>query len=435
MIKFIKSAGFTFFTQLIILFFSLASNILIARILGADGKGTITLITNFFLILVTIAILGMNEGNIYYLRGKNFKHGEVYFSIILHSLITSLFIVAIALIFKQWLITHFLKNIKTSYYLIGLAIFPIHFLHLHISTMLLGHKNITGFNVISGIRYLLIFLFQLLLIPKYGITGCLTGIIIGISTADIIGMFFLSRYGAPSLKPNMEFYKKSFIFGLKSQTGLLLSFFDRRLDVFFINLFLNPTQVGIYSIAVAIAELPWYIPNALATVLFPEVSGMQKKEAYLFIARVCRNTLMVICLVLIILFFLGGFIIRFLFGPQFSQSLIPLHYLLPGIIFLSINKILCSGFSGIGHPEYGTYTTFLSAIATIILDLILIPKIGIKGASIASSVAYTISAITGIIIFHRISGVSYRQFLLVNTNDLTAYPAMWTKLTRRIRNA
>ncbi len=402
--------------------------------LGPSGKGIISLLQNYFLILVAIFMFGMSEGNIYYLSNRRYTHRAVFSNVLFHTLILSLLIIVLSFLLRNWLISHFLKNINEEYYLISLWLFPSFFLFLHTTTMLLGHKNIVGFNTVTAARFLTILLFLILLIPRYNIKGALIATVLGFTIADIIGILSLSSYGPPTLAVSIGFLKSAFIFGSKSQVGLILSRIDRRLDIFIINLFLNPAQVGFYAVAVAMAELPWYISNAIATVLFPEVSGMAKKDAYKFTAFVCRNTLFVVFGFSTCVFIAGGMLLKIIFGAQFVESLTSLRFLIPGIVILSVNKVLCAGFSGTGRPEYGTCTATFSAIATVILDFLLIPVMGIKGAAIASTIAYFISASTGIILFKKLSGFPLRNFLLVTREDISKYPIFFRKLIRRIKS-
>jgi O-antigen/teichoic acid export membrane protein len=268
--------------------------------------------------------------------------------------------------------------------------------------------------------------------PTYKVEGALWASIIGIICADVIAFVYLLKRGAPTFSVNFSFLKKAFVYGAKSQIGLLLSQINRRLDIFIINLFLTPSHVGYYAIAVAMAEFPWYISQAAATVLFPETSSMTKENAYSFTSFVCRNVLLIVLCLGIILFVFGRILITTIFGIDFVISVIPLQLLLPGIVFLSINKILCAGFSGTGRPEYGTYTAAVSAGTTVGLDFLLIPLMGINGAAIASTVAYCAAATTSVILFRRLSKLPLKHFLLAKYEDIAKYPSFFKILKKEI---
>jgi O-antigen/teichoic acid export membrane protein len=433
MTKYIKGVALTYSTQLLVLCLTFLINVVIVRTLGASGKGIISLLQMFFQMLVLIAMFGMSEGNTYYLGNRRYKHRDVLSSTLFHTVVVSLFVVFLAIVLRKWLATTFLRNIDERYFLVALGIFPAFFLFQHGISMLLGHKQFVSFNIAGiarNVSYLLLLLF---LIPKYDLKGAILASILGLAVADVIIYGKLIMYGVPRVGANFDFLKKAFTFGAKSQVGLLLSQINRRLDIFIINIFLTPAQVGYYAIAVAMAELPWHISQAAATVLFPEISGMEKEKAHNFTAFVCRNVVFLIFCFSIMLLLVGGILVTAIFGRDFGVSVMPLQILLPGIILLSINKVLCAGFSGTGKPQYGTYTATIAAITTIALDFLLIPLLGIRGAAIASTAAYFAAALTAIVLFKKQSRLSLSEFLLIKGEDIKKYPILIKKFKQRIK--
>ena len=95
-----------------------------------------------------------------------------------------------------------------------------------------------------------------------------------------------------------------------------------------------------------------------------------------------------------------------------------MFFLLPGIVFLSVANILANYFSGKGSPEIGAYSSFIALIATIIFDFLLIPKYGIIGASIASSISYITCTFSFVYFFIRRTSLPVRSFMLVNKDDI-----------------
>lgn len=432
MIRFSQGVFLTFVTQTMCLLLTLGGNVIITRTIGPAGKGVLALITNFFLLLVTVFTFGLSEGAVYLLGSRKYKHKEVFSSIVYAAIFTSILVLLASNGLRSWVVNSFLKDVGEQHYLTALWIFPAFYLFLCLRKILLGHGNIWGFNIMFLVQTLLLFLLYIFFLPSIGIRGGILSLIISLAVVDLVTLIFTSiYYGRPASLPNLTFLKHGFIFGMKSQIGIVLTFFDRRLAIFIINIFLNPVYVGFYAIAVALAELPWRISDAVGTVLFPKVAGIRKEEAFTFVAQACRNTIFIAILSSLILFVFAGFIIQLLFGTEFLQSLAAMQILLPGIVALSMNRVLCGGFSGLGKPEYGTYTVVCSSICTILLDIILIPRMGIVGAAVAASVAYFVSATVGVILFRRISKCSLSQLLIVSRNDLPRYLDIIRMLTNR----
>jgi len=427
-----KSISLTLVTRVALIVIGFVINIIIARFLGPSGKGTIALLNEFFFIASVLFMMGVHEANIYYLQNKQYSHGDIFANAIYQTFFSSLFFIVLFFLTRSWLLSSILRNIDTNFVMIAILFFPAFFFQTHITTICLANKNITGYNMLLLIQCLCSLVFQILLVPKYGVSGAIVGILLSVIVAVILGSWILVKKGPPSLLPNFRYWQSSYTYGAKSQVGLILSYFNRRLPIIIINLFLTPTEVGYYAIAITLAELSWYIPESVGTVLFPEISGKSKEEAAKLVAFAMRNTLFIVTLVGILLWLGGGLFIRLFFGTAFIPSILLLRILIPGIILFSINRILCSYFAGTGRPEYGTYTSIISFILLLTSSFVLIPRIGIIGAPISSTIAFLASSIAALFIFKHISHYSTKDILIVKKEELERYPTFFSRVVNRM---
>jgi Na+-driven multidrug efflux pump len=95
--------------------------------------------------------------------------------------------------------------------------------------------------------------------------------------------------------------------------------------------------------------------------------------------------------------------------------------LLVGVVALSVHKVLASDLSGRGMPQYPSLTSALALAATLTGDLLLIPRFGIVGAALASTLAYTLQTIVLLRIYTRLEHVRWRDVLLLDRDDLRLY--------------
>jgi O-antigen/teichoic acid export membrane protein len=215
--------------------------------------------------------------------------------------------------------------------------------------------------------------------------------------------------------------KHSVRFGLKAYIDNLLQFFNYRFDVFVVNYFLGASNVGFYTIAVSLGEIIWFIPNAVAGVLFPRTASSTPEAANCFTPIVFRHTFLLTTFSAVFLFIISRTTILLFFGEQFISSLLPLWILLPGIIMLSLSKILMGDLNGRGLAQYGSYSSGISLIITLTLDILLIPRIGIVGAALASTVAYATKMVIVIYLFLRESRLSLNSLFCINLNEFQVY--------------
>jgi len=418
MIDYIKKSLTTFINSLLRLLLVAGSNIVIARYLGPNGKGILSLFMSFLSISLMVGMVGVDEANIYFISSKKASHNKIFANGIFHTIITTCFYFVIFLSLSNWLLNNPLRGLDREYLYIAIALIPFYIINQHIRGILLGHREVYFYNLFIILQFLLIFLMQLILIPSLEILGGIFAVVVAVISQTIFGIIRTLKLGTPAKKVDFILLKKSYSFGIKSQLGIIFSFLNQRLDVFFVNYFLNPYEVGIYAIATAIAEIPWHFASAVATVLFPWIADMKKEEAGKFSATVIRNTVFFGLLMVIALFIFGRLVIILLFGGIFADSVFLMYILLPGIMGLSITRVLGGFFQGSGKPEFGTLMVTLSFIETIVLDILLIPAIGTKGAAIASSIAYITSALIGLIIFSKMTKISILRAVLPQYQEI-----------------
>jgi len=87
---------------------------------------------------------------------------------------------------------------------------------------------------------------------------------------------------------------------------------------------------------------------------------------------------------------LASNIVAVLYGGEFSGSAAALRPLLPAIVFLSGLVIINNHLAGLGYPPILVASMIVGIGGNILLNLWLLPRIDIIGASIASSITYGI---------------------------------------------
>ena len=110
-----------------------------------------------------------------------------------------------------------------------------------------------------------------------------------------------------------------------------------------------------------------------------------------------------------------------LFGNEYLPSVEPLWYLIPGIVALSICKVLGNELAGRGKPIINTYISITSLVVNIPLNFLLIPVLGISGSALASTISYTVSAVLTLVYFSRVSENRILDLIILKKSDLELY--------------
>jgi len=432
-----KNSAITFSSQIVIFAVGIVTSIILARILGPTGKGVFALIILIPTVMLKLGSLGIEAANVYFTGSKKYNVKDI----VSNSLVSAVFIglILIVLFFgvsRLNVFQTFLKSnqIKPLYLWLVILVVPFSLLLGFFRSIFLGKEKIIKYNKINILQtvFYLIALIIFLLIFKQGVFGAIVSYILTTVSITLFVIFLIKKIIEIKFSLNKFLLKDQIKYGLKAYFGNLMQFLNYRLDMFLVAIFLAPAAVGLYSIAVGIAEKIWMLPGAIATVLFPRISSLNDREANNLTPKIARHTFLIIFILSLTLAIFAKPLIKILFGSAFLPSVMPLLILLPGIIALGGAKTLTADLAGRGKPQFGTYASFISLAVNIPLNLYLIPKWGISGAAFASSVAYIIATIVVIIAFVKISKKSWKEILLIKKQDFRDYKRIFSKIKNKI---
>jgi O-antigen/teichoic acid export membrane protein len=195
-------------------------------------------------------------------------------------------------------------------------------------------------------------------------------------------------------------------------------FLNAKLDYWFVNYLVGKRELGIYVLASNVGLLLILLPNALGLVLSSyqaaKENGVAQKTA-----KICRITFSVSMLAAIFLVLFGRKIIIMLYGVAFEPAAAILSILIIGIIPYCLFTVFRGYYAGAGKLLIIVKATGAGLLATLALDLILIPQYGITGAAVASAISYLISAIWLINDFCKRENIPISNVLFVNKNDFS----------------
>jgi len=436
--SFSKDSLITFFTEIMVFIFSLVSLIVLARVLGPTGKGIYSLILLIPGLLFTFGSFGIESANVYFVGSRKYKIQDV----VSNSLILP-FILGIILILIFWAISQFdffqkfihSNQIPPKYLWLVVLIIPISLLSSFFRNILRGKGDITNYNKIKiseGIISLVAVIIFLLMFKK-GIFGAVLSYILAIAGACLLSVFLVKKIAQIRFFLNKNLLKDSAVYGGKVYLANALSFLNYRLDMLLIAMFLVPAAVGLYSIAVSIAEKLFLLSGTLATVLLPKVSAISSFEADNLTPRVTRHIFFIMIIASLVLAVLATPLIKLLFGQAFLPSVLPLLILLPGIIAFGVGGALTADLGGRGRPEFAFYSSFACLIVNVALNILLIPRWGISGAAFASTISYWIDTLIILFAFLKISKRSLGEVLLIKAQDFQDYFRIISHLKNSLR--
>jgi len=158
-----------------------------------------------------------------------------------------------------------------------------------------------------------------------------------------------------------------------------------RIDQVMIKNMLGDREVGLYSAAMRLVEVWYFIPMIITQSVFPAIVSRYNDKQEFYRRLVILSAVMgYLGLFLSIILSLSSyFIVKILYGEKFLDSASVLS-ILSFIIFISFWMSGVSKRQAIDMQKFALFATILSAISNIILNLIFIPLYGVEGAAIVS---------------------------------------------------
>jgi O-antigen/teichoic acid export membrane protein len=186
-----------------------------------------------------------------------------------------------------------------------------------------------------------------------------------------------------------------FSFWLFLTSGGMLVF--SQADTVLIGYFMDNADVGVYRVALQFTMVATFTTYALRTTLWPRVSRWGKSgETGLVeesISRAISYSLILAVPVLMGGVLLGDKLLYFFYGTEFAKGYPALMILLAVQVVNVFQYFFTMYLDALDYPKESFKVTGVGVVANIVLNIILIPVMGISGAAIATLVTMTLNAL------------------------------------------
>lgn len=430
--SFTKNTLITFFTRVATAVFTVIITAVIARTLGAEGQGIYSLAIIFPTILLVFTSFGINSSSVFFIGKGKYSAKEVFSSNFVSNSAISIFTILIGLGVVFFLNETFFPGVDKRYLVLALFLIPLTLFFELGCQILLGLQKIKKYNLISFLQnfFFLILIFIFLAGLQFGVTVAILAQLFSLSAVTIMVLIQTYReVGGISFSLKKEYFKESFSYGIKINLSGIFSFLHYRIDLFLINLFLNPVAVGLYYAAARLTEGIWILSSSASIVLFPKVaSEKNEKDLKEFTPRVCRNVFFITLILAVLFFFSSKFIIILFYSKNFAESIHSFQILLLGSLAISAWRVIANDLSARGKPMINTYFIGLSVVINIVFNILWIPKWGIEGAAFATVFSYFFLLFVTLFSYSRISGNKIKDIIFLQKYDFAIYKGILKKM-------
>ena len=373
--------------------------LLIARLFGPEGLGTYTIALAFASGAALIGVLGMDRASTRFiaLHRARAEWGAVagvsrfatIVTIALSATLAGMLFVAADTIEQIW-------------HQPGLA-GPVAVMALAIPAIALGAVWREGLRGFQDVR--LASLLEKVGVPGLTAVALLAAVAVGVSGVKAAAIAVAVAYLATTLVAGVQLWKRvagptsaapvyhrrtwTRFAALMSLEGVLL-FVLQWTDQLMVGLFQDAHQVGVYASALRLAMLVSVPLLAVNSIMGPTAAALhgagETERLRVTFSRMTWATAVVGLVVGAVLIVAGPWLLG-LFGPEFVAGY-------PALVVLLVGQIVnaATGSVGVilgmtGHAGRLFVNAGLTAVLTVVLNVLLIPRLGIVGAALATSVS------------------------------------------------
>ena len=378
----------TYGTRVLVVGVTFATAVVIARELGPTGRGFYAVAATVGAIGGQFGNLGLHASNIYYVA----KDRELLPALIGNTLAVVFVACVVAALSGVILaICPQLSPIHGTLLSLALASVPVGLAYQLTQGLLLGVNDVRAYNNLEcGGKLLALVLVCILAAVRSGSVELFFGVtLLSVMATFLWALLRLRRVSTDPPALSLTVFRQSIGIGIRAYIIAFFGFLLLRIDLLMVKYMLGATEAGYYSISQVLAENAMMFPVVVGLLLFPKFSAIREREEKLQLAtKAVLVTAALMLPVVVIAALAAAPVISIAFGRSFLPAVSPFVWLMPGTYFLGIETVMVQLLNSEGFPPIIVVAWIADTIINIAVNFWAIPRYGITGASVASSVCY-----------------------------------------------
>jgi O-antigen/teichoic acid export membrane protein len=408
--RLLKHGSWTLAANAVMLSANVLTGVLIARGLGATGRGQFTAITVPPLLIGWAFAMGCSAATSYHQA----RHPEDGGALIATWLVLLAPLALVAVVAGHYILRIVLAaQTPATVRLADLYLYTIFcgLLAELIFGVLLGDQDFMFFNAVRAIQPTATALLYLALwaTGKFSLETALIGLVVPL----LVGLGLatrraLRRHGLSSPSPHLA--RTTLWYGIRAHGTKVSDILNLRLDLLMLPAFLAAASVGVYAVATTVSGVVVTLSGALSFLVLPIVAR-EGALAVQTVVRLARATLLLAVIVGLGMGLLASIGIRLVYGNAFEASVLVVWLLLPGTVLYSCSDILRQALYGVNRPLTAAATYGLGTLVTVPGLLIFLRHGGLIAAALVSTVSYATVFAASLLAYTRVAHVKIRAFV------------------------
>lgn len=265
---------------------------------------------------------------------------------------------------------------------------------------------------------LIVGLTVVLALAGYGLEGAAWGLVLPVVAVGLASVLLVrGSLVRPALSSAAAAARLLLAFGAFVVLANGIGFLQTYTDSVLIGRFMESEDVGVYAAAVTLSQAILLPAQALQMITGPTMSTLWGEGSRTGIQKVMNDTLKLTAALIIpvalAVILAAPDLLDFVFGPEYVRSTGALRILMMGSGVLAIWASVSSALSSTAYVRVIFILSSLSWVANVVLNLVLIPVLGITGSATATATAMFLGVLLQVYFTQRLVGIrlEWRWFL------------------------
>jgi len=387
-----RNIKLVFSTNALMLCAGVVTSLLSAWALGPAGRGDLIIVLMWPAIFSMVAQIGLPSAYRFWTAKRPECVSALFSNAVIFTLVMGLITLGLAELIIPFLIGHRSEEV-VRLARIYLLVIPILMLTDLLRGLLEGARRFTWVGVLRlilfGVQlgsFIILWLIGRLTVASASYT------MVGAVVASLLLSFVAVWHELhPHWRPKLSELGTTLRYGIRDYPGVLTEFVNWRLDLMMLVGVASSTSVGLYAVALRLADITSTMASSVGDALMPEVAAAKKADAATrIVTRSLRLTLAAHLLILLPLWIAAPYILRFAYGVDFLPVTNVLRLLMVASVVWSAGAIVISGLNGLGHPGLSAIARIAAALVMVVALRTWLPSRGIQGAALASITGYSV---------------------------------------------
>lgn len=295
----------------------------------------------------------------------------------------------------------------------GLAVL-LSLVNVHLR-VLLGWDRIRAFNgvfLLQGVGLFVILLGLYYVVGWRDVAGYVWGLYLTNLAAWAVSLVVMMRGGTHPLRCAIDArawlrdVREMFAYGLWSSVDNLAENLSARLNYFFLQRFGGYGSVGLLDVGTRVSESLWHTSHGVSFIAYSEISRATEAERRrLTVVRLLGPTVVALAVAMGAVLCIPEWVYtEWLFTREFAGIRSVIAGLSVGIVAFGGNRILSHYFIGTGRVRVSAACSCIGLALLCASAVVMVPRWGVTGAAVASSVAYVGMLTFSVVVFLRTTG-------------------------------